>query len=270
MAQEKKSHLAIDDLRNCGTGVHDEVTSSKASPARGSLSEYLGTIYRDRWASIRSLLTSSANIAVLLFQRKKARLLASSTQAIRLHLGCGPSYKEGWINIDLALWSPTAVREWIARKRTGAKERLDLMWDLRRGLPFPDNSVEAIFSEHVMEHFDYGAGLALLKECHRVLQPGGVLRTGVPDLERYIHSYDGGDPIIDDVRPGRPTRAIALSEIFFHHGHRAMYDYETIAFACREAGFSSTEHSAFAQGHLGAEVDSEVRRSETLYVEATK
>lgn len=269
MTQEQKSRTVIDDLHSYSTGVYDEVTSSKVSQASSSLNEYLGTISRDRWALLRSLLTWSANVAVLPFQSRKAHRCASH-QPIRLHLGCGPFYKEAWINIDLAQLSPTALRAWIARKCTGVKERLDLMWDLRRGLPFPDNSVDAIFSEHVLEHFDYGAGLALLKECCRVLQSGGVLRVGVPDLERYIHSYDSGDPIIDDCRPGRPTRAIALSEIFFHHGHKAMYDYETLALACREAGFSSTEHSAFAQGRLGVEVDSESHKLETLYVEATK
>jgi predicted SAM-dependent methyltransferase len=261
MIQEQKSCRAVDDPRSCSKAVHDEVASSKASSARGSLNEYLGTIHQHRWTLLWNLLTWSVNVAMQPLQSRKAHLYAS-TQPIRLHLGCGGLYKKGWINIDTQL-SRAAL--WV-----DIKERMYLMWDLRRGLPFPDNSVQAIFSEHLLEHFDYGAGLALLKECYRVLQSGGVLRIGVPDLERYVHSYNGSDPIIDDCRPGRPTRAIALSEIFYHYGHRAVYDYETLALACREAGFSSVEHSTFAQGRLGAEVDSESRRPETLYVEGTK
>lgn len=269
MTQEQKPGTAIDDIRSSRTAIHGRATSGEAPLTRSSLIEYLGTIYRDRWALIRSPLRWSVNTAVLPLQSRKARRLAS-THPIRLHLGCGSFRKRGWINIDLAQPSPTSFRAWVARKRSGVKDELDLMWDLRRGLPFPDDGIEAIFAEHLLEHFDYGAGFVLLVECRRVLQPGGILRIGVPDLERYIHAFYGRDPIIDDCRPGRPTRAIALSEIFFHHGHRAMYDYETLALACREAGFSSVEHSAFAQGRLGAEVDSEMRRPETLYAEAMK
>jgi len=269
MTQEQRPSTATDDLGSCRTAIHCRATSGEATLAKSSLIEYLGTIHHDRWALLRRLLTWSANTVLLPLQRRKARQRAA-TQPIRLHLGCGPLHKHGWINIDLAQPSPAAFRAWVARKRSGGKEELDLMWDLRRGLPFPDDSVEAIFAEHLLEHFDYAAGLALLVECRRVLQPGSTLRIGVPDLERYIHAYHGRDPIIDDCRPGRPTRAIALSEIFFHHGHRATYDYETLALACREAGFSLLEHSAFAQGRLGAKVDSESRRPETLYVEATK
>lgn len=269
MTQKQKTDTAIDDIRSCRTAIHSRVTSGEAPLTKGSLIEYLGTIYRDRWAPMRTWLIWSINTAVLPLQSRKARRIAS-TGSIRLHLGCGPLLKQGWVNIDLAQPTPKSFLAWVARKRSSVKNELDLMWDLRRGLPFPNNSVKAIFSEHLLEHFDYGAGFALLVECRRVLQPGGVLRIGVPDLERYIHAYHGMDPIIDDCRPGRPTPAIALSEIFFHHGHKATYDYETLAFVCREVGFSLVEHSAFAQGRLGAEVDSEMRRTETLYIEATK
>jgi predicted SAM-dependent methyltransferase len=261
MTQEQESRMAIDDFPGGSVAAHDEVTSSKASRAKSSLNEYLGTIHRDRWELLRRLFTWPTSVAMLPLQRRKARLCASSPP-IRLHLGCGVLYKRGWINIDTLLHPMTM--------RASVKDRMYLMWDLRRGIPFPDNSVEAIFSEHLLEHLDYGAGLVLLKECSRVLQPGGVVRIGVPDLERYVHSYNGSDPIIDVYRPGRPTRAIALNEIFYLYGHRALYDYETLALACREAGFSSVEHSAFAQGRLGAEADSETRREESLYVEATK
>jgi predicted SAM-dependent methyltransferase len=236
---------------------------------KSSLKQYLGSLTTDPRGELRWKLSMFANTVAVPSQRRKARQLVS-THPLRLHLGCGPCYKEGWVNIDLAQMTPKSVQAWIARKRAGERPRLDLMWNLTRGLALSDNSVDAIFSEHVLEHFDFGAGLAILKECYRVLKPGGVLRIGVPDLGRYVASYKGDDSMIDDCRPGRPTRAIALNEIFFHHGHKAIYDYETMALACQEAGFSSVEHSAYTQGRLGAEVDSETRKLETLYVEATK
>lgn len=267
MTQDSKIPTAIYDPQS--SAVDNEGANGIAPSVKSSLSEYLGALTSDPRGQLRWRLSLFANIVAVPSQRRKGRQLAS-IHPLRLHLGCGPCYKEGWVNIDLAQLTPKSVQAWMARKRAGERQRLDLMWNLGRGLPFPDNSVDAIFSEHVLEHFDYSAGLAILKESYRVLKPGGVGRIGVPDLRRYIDSYNGDDPIIDDCRPGRPTRAIALNEIFFHHGHRAIYDYETMALAFQEAGFGSVEHSAYAQGRLGAEVDSETRKLETLYVEATK
>ena len=61
--------------------------------------------------------------------------------------------------------------------------------DLRRGIPFPDGEFDAVYHSHVLEHFDREGGLRLLRECHRVLQPGGCLRVVVPDLESIARGY---------------------------------------------------------------------------------
>jgi predicted SAM-dependent methyltransferase len=171
---------------------------------------------------------------------------------VRLHLGCADVYLDGWANLDM--FDP--------------RHRLDLRWDLRRDLPFPDATVRAIYAEHLFEHIDMAAGLKLLRECRRALAPDGVLRVTVPDLERYARSYLGDDPLIDDCRPNRPTRAVAFGEVFYHHGHRAMYDYETLALALRTAGFGSVSRSEYGQGHLDPSPDSPNRQAESLYVEA--
>lgn len=190
--------------------------------------------------------------ALVPLERRKAREMVQDGVLVKLHLGCGDTYLKGWVNLDMA--------------RPGRK--LDLRWDLRRGVPFPSGSLSAIFSEHLFEHLDLASSLDLMKECRRALRPGGIFRIGVPDLERYLRAYVGEDSIIEDVRPRRPTRAVALSEIFYFHEHRSMYDYETMAAMLREAGFAHVERSAFQQGVLEPSPDSESRRRETLYVEA--
>lgn len=49
---------------------------------------------------------------------------------------------------------------------------------------FPDASLEAIYSSHTLEHFDYQHELmATLKEWHRALGPFGTLYVSVPDLD---------------------------------------------------------------------------------------
>jgi len=190
-------------------------------------------------------------LAVMPTQRRRARRLQRLTP-LRLHLGSAANRLRGWVNVDLV--------------RPG--RALDLYWDLRRPLPFPDRSVDAIFAEHLLEHLTFPAGVALLRECRRVLRKSGVLRVGVPDLDRYIAAYLGRDDIIELVRPGRPTRALAFSEPFFLYGHRCMYDFETIERALNDAGFTHVAHSSFGQGRLQPSPDSASRRDETMYVEA--
>ncbi len=188
---------------------------------------------------------------VVPIQRRRAATLAKR-KPVRLHLGSAGNRLPGWVNIDLL--------------RPGRK--LELYWDLRRGLPFKDHSVDAIFAEHLFEHLTYEQGVALMRGCSRVLVPGGVLRIGVPDLDRYVASYLGQDDLIDRVRPGRPTRALALGEIFFLYGHRCMYDFETLERACMESGFPTVERSIFGQGRIKPCPDSLGHRHETLYVDA--
>lgn len=58
-------------------------------------------------------------------------------------------------------------------------------WQYRRGdsLGFESGSVTFIFSEHFFEHLFLDEAAALLRECSRVLSPGGVIRTVVPDAD---------------------------------------------------------------------------------------
>ncbi|WP_182876818.1 MULTISPECIES: methyltransferase domain-containing protein [unclassified Microbispora] len=55
---------------------------------------------------------------------------------------------------------------------------VDVLADLSRGVPLADESVDQVFVVHVLEHLaDY---LPLLRECHRILRPGGVLHVLAP------------------------------------------------------------------------------------------
>lgn len=48
---------------------------------------------------------------------------------------------------------------------------------------FGDNSIEAIYGSHVFEHLGYATELPqVLRECHRILVPGGELYVSVPNL----------------------------------------------------------------------------------------
>lgn len=62
-----------------------------------------------------------------------------------------------------------------------------LSHDLLIPLPLPDGSVDRILTEHFLEHIPMHGIAHVLRECHRVLRPGGIARVAVPD---YNHPRD--------------------------------------------------------------------------------
>src|SRR3982751_3382986 len=110
---------------------------------------------------------------------------------LMINLGCGTTPAEGWVNLDrspgLELRRlPASVRAALAR--FGISEST-VDWpenvrrvDATRGLPFGPDSVDAIYSSHMLEHLSLGDADLVLVECRRVLKPGAVLRLALPDL----------------------------------------------------------------------------------------
>lgn len=64
-----------------------------------------------------------------------------------------------------------------------------MVYDLSRGIPFPDASVDVVYHSHVLEHLDRYVAAGFIRECARVLRPGGIIRVVVPDFERVCRSY---------------------------------------------------------------------------------
>jgi predicted SAM-dependent methyltransferase len=89
-----------------------------------------------------------------------------------LNLGCGSRYHPDWINIDIVP-SPPYVRG----------------YDLRKGIPLDNTSVDVVYHSNILEHLKKDTALSFLKECHRVLKPGGTIRIATPDLERLCKDY---------------------------------------------------------------------------------
>jgi predicted SAM-dependent methyltransferase len=175
---------------------------------------------------------------------------AGRGESLKLHLGCGWIPKQGWVNVDLFA------------------TRADICWDLSLGIPLPDDSVDAIFHEHMLEHLSLGSGLAFTRECHRVLKPGRLLRIGVPDAGALLDSYAGkADP---EWASSRPTPMLAVQALFYENDHRAMYDAETLTLMCRAAGFAEAQAHAAGGGLMQPNPDTVERSSGTLYVEARK
>lgn len=54
----------------------------------------------------------------------------------------------------------------------------EIIWDIEEGLPFPDNSIDEIYTAHTLEHLDNVD--ATMNEMHRILKPGGKTHIIVP------------------------------------------------------------------------------------------
>ncbi|HEV2140233.1 MAG TPA: methyltransferase domain-containing protein, partial [Candidatus Dormibacteraeota bacterium] len=134
-------------------------------------------------ARLRPALKTRLTRAVMPRTKMQAGRMLASGSPVKLHFGCGEIHLDGWANVDMV--------------GAGAA---DFIWDLRKPLPFPDGTVEAIFHEHLLEHLSYWDGVSLFRECRRLLRAGGVLRLGVPDFGRYARDYVLRAGFIEKVR----------------------------------------------------------------------
>lgn len=88
-----------------------------------------------------------------------------------LNLGCGQRFAAQWTNADLHA------------------DQDVLAVDLRKPLPFSDETFEVVYHSHVLEHIRPGDAPSFIRECYRVLRPNGTIRVVVPDLETIVREY---------------------------------------------------------------------------------
>jgi predicted SAM-dependent methyltransferase len=90
---------------------------------------------------------------------------------MKLHIG-GVEVKDGWkiLNIQSA-------------------DGVDFIGDIRDLSQFSDESIEAIYASHVLEHVPLGDIIATLKGVVRVLKRGGKLYISVPDMDVLCRAF---------------------------------------------------------------------------------
>ncbi|MFZ5553785.1 MAG: class I SAM-dependent methyltransferase [Bacteroidota bacterium] len=89
-----------------------------------------------------------------------------------LNLGCGITFHKEWTNVDFASFAPEVKAH-----------------NLLNGIPFGDNQFRVVYHSHVLEHFPKQKAPGFIRECYRVLQPGGIIRVAIPDLEKIANNY---------------------------------------------------------------------------------
>lgn len=198
----------------------------------------------------------------------------------RYHLGCGPNIVPGFLNIDAADDVPAGQ---VFADFRGLRGAYFTSYDLRRGIPGCDNSLEVIYHSHFLEHLAFVEAIGLLRQARCRLKPGGTMRLLVPDLALWIENYRRDNTeffaayrraaLGDDAKLYRTKGAIFMG-MMHNFGHRCGYDMETLEYVLRDAGFENIRRTGFRQGDmpdlLAAEPDWPLRAMESLCIECEK
>lgn len=160
-------------------------------------------------------------------------------QTQKLHIGCGPFVMDGWLNTDIQCNSKD-VR----------------YMDAGRPYPFPDYSFEYIYSEHLFEHLGLPQAINMLKECYRILKPGGKMRLAMPNfhflMELYLHpdkkcnrqylewSYCLFGKQLGQLEVMKENYPLHVINNFFHlWGHRFIHTPEHLQQMAEQVGFEN-------------------------------
>ena len=196
----------------------------------------------------------------------------------RLQLGAFNQAFDGWVNTDITRHITVARVPGLAAAlfRVGRMSR-DRYEDHRRGVfrrmrrvdvtkrfPFGDGSFDYVFASHLLEHLYPGHAEFCVREAHRVLAPGGILRVVVPDLDLHVAEFHRDDPaeFLDFVYRYRlgPTRPGV---------HRFAYNERNLGELLSRAGFRSVIRRGYREGRC-ADVERIDTRPRSLFMEAEK
>jgi len=178
---------------------------------------------------------------------------------VKLHLGCGTKHIPGYINIDCQQYDSVDVV-------------MDIM-DIDN--MYIENSVDAIYICHVLEHFEIKTAKILLKKMFKILKKDGILRLSVPDFEAISNLYQKTHNLKE-----------LLGLLYSNHdipydGHYTIWDFDQLSNQLiNEIGFAEinrydwreTEHAEmddFSQAYL-PHMDKENGTLMSLNVEAKK
>jgi len=213
---------------------------------------------------------------------RKSRRIVPRANVTKVNLGSSLAVTDGWINVDgtphvlfagmpkpilRLLYRISDAKNWCGEEDhyiTQLKKHRFVHHKLEYGLPFPDGSVDYLYSSHVLEHFYPDIAEQILRDAYRVLKAGSRIRICVPDLHHAFELYAQGS------KDQALNYFFASSKAGSFHKHRYMYDYELLCSLLRKVGFTSVEKCAFQKGLVPDIGSLDNRPDETLYVEAVK
>lgn len=189
-----------------------------------------------RSETVKGLGSDIRRIRVRLWQNSSRIAIeryVASHEVRKLHLGAGPIGLPGWFNTDLNPQSSDVV-----------------YLDVRKPFFIDNETFDYIFSEHLIEHISWSPGLHMLRECRRVLKPGGTLRIATPDLAVLLGLYgknrdELGERYIRWVversmkEIGHDKASVVINSAFRNHGHQFLYDADLLQLVLQQTGFTN-------------------------------
>jgi predicted SAM-dependent methyltransferase len=160
--------------------------------------------------------------------RRFQKAIAGGSQPVKVNVGSGNVYLDGWINTD-ATW------------------RSQMFLDLTKPWPVPAESIDRIYGDNVIEHFPLPVCRIVLRHCWDALRVGGALRLATPDVERTARAYLD-DPELTAAHLERHRRhgfpadypVDMLRITYAYHGHHLGYCFDWVALSAElaAAGFA--------------------------------
>lgn len=177
----------------------------------------------------------------------------------KVHFGCGGDYKKGWLNLDVN----NIADYWV---------------DVRNPINIRDGSISLIYSSHMVEHLEHHELVFHLRECLRILKPGGLLRLGVPDFPSIIENYKDNvflekhRTLVQGVEFGLPDELVCYMDLmnraFYEFGqHKIGLDKQKITNLLIFAGFKIEN---ILHVEYDAAYDVAGRMNTTFYIQAIK
>lgn len=240
------------------------------------------------------------------YQPTPAYIKRSNKQPmLKLNIAAGPNIfpYDGWINYDHADFQSYFQYVQTIQSSQGMPEHQQKLWSYCRSggkidfrqqnmndrFPHADNTVDAIYVGQAIEHLNpIHQTPNFLKECHRMLKPGGVLRMTTPDLDVLLDAYRANK--MDQFIPDQPEYfknacpSAKLAYLMYgaggdkctqqnYEGHFFLFTRTSMSHFLQQAGFSQIDfHYQTGKSHnpeLAEEVVDE-GLSHSFIVEAVK
>lgn len=133
---------------------------------------------------------------------------------MKLHLGCGKRFIPGYVHIDAV--------DYPHVDHVSTIDNLSFIGD---------DSVDVIYNCHVLEHFKRRDVVRVLREWCRVLRPGGILRSSVPDFAALVDIYRKYGDI------GLVIGPIFGRQDYLYNIHYNVFDFSSLSRDLHDAGF---------------------------------
>ncbi len=158
-------------------------------------------------------------------RRSKIKKYYKTHDEIKIHFGGGKDKLEGFLNTDIIGKIPI---------------------NITKKLPFPLESVNIIYSCHVIEHLFYKHFKNFLKESFRVLKKDGKHIIMTPSLTRLINALYYEEDLKSPLLKGHEKLAgveldpaLLLNRMMnTYYGHRFIHDLESINRVAEKIGYS--------------------------------